>query len=38
MELETVKSDLRNYIRENYRVPQDDPDFNDNVHLYDYDF
>jgi acyl carrier protein len=38
MELETVKSELRNYIREQYRVPQDDPDFNDSVHLYDYGY
>jgi methoxymalonate biosynthesis acyl carrier protein len=38
MELETIKSELRNYIRENYRVSQDDPDFNDNVHLYDYGY
>jgi acyl carrier protein len=38
MELESIKSELRNYIRENYRVPPDDPDFNDTVHLYDYGF
>jgi acyl carrier protein len=38
MELETIKAELRNYIREKYRVPQDDPDFNDSVHLYDYGF
>ncbi len=36
MEMESIKSELRNYIREKYRVPQDDPDFNDTVHLYDY--
>jgi acyl carrier protein len=38
MELETIKSELRNYIRENYRVSNDDPDFNDAVHLYDYGY
>ena len=38
MELETIKTELRNYIRENYRVPQDDPDFSDTVHIYDYGF
>jgi acyl carrier protein len=38
MELETIKSELRNYIRENYRVSNDDPDFNDSVHLYDYGY
>ena len=38
MELEAIKSELRNYIRENYRVSQDDPDFNDSIHLYDYGY
>jgi acyl carrier protein len=38
MEMEAVKSELRNYIRENYRVSQDDPEFNDHVHLYDYGY
>jgi acyl carrier protein len=38
MELEAIKSELRNYIRENYRVSNEDPDFNDTVHLYDYGY
>lgn len=38
MELENIKTELRNYIRENYRVPADDPDFSDTVHLYDYGY
>jgi methoxymalonate biosynthesis acyl carrier protein len=38
MEIEEIKTELRNYIRENYRVPQDDPDFSDTVHIYDYGF
>ena len=38
MEMETIKSELRNYIREKYRVPADDPDFSDSVHLYDYGY
>jgi D-alanine--poly(phosphoribitol) ligase subunit 2 len=38
MELDTIKTELRNYIRENYRIPQDDPDFSDSVHVYDYGF
>ena len=38
MELETIKLELRNFIRENYRVPENDPDFNDTVHLYDYGY
>lgn len=38
MELESIKSELRNYIRENYRVSETDPDFSDTVHLYDYGY
>jgi acyl carrier protein len=38
MEIETIKSELRNYIRENYRIPQDDPDFSDSINIYDYGF
>jgi acyl carrier protein len=38
MEVESIKSELRNYIRENYRVSPDDPDFNDKAHLYDYGY
>jgi methoxymalonate biosynthesis acyl carrier protein len=38
MDIETIKSELRVYIRENYRVPQDDPDFSDAIHLYDYGY
>jgi len=38
MEMEAIKTELRNYIRENYHIPQDDPDFSDNVHLYDYGY
>ena len=38
MEMESIKTELRNYIREKYRVPADDPDFNDTVHLYDYGY
>ena len=38
MEIEAIKTELRNYIRENYRVPPDDPDFSDSIHLYDYGF
>lgn len=38
METESVKTEIRNYIREKYNVPADDPDFNDTVHVYDYGF
>jgi acyl carrier protein len=38
MEIETIKSELRNYIREKYNVSPEDPDFSDTVHLYDYGY
>jgi len=38
MELDAIKSELKNYIRETYKIPVDDPDFNDSVHLYDYGY
>lgn len=33
-----IQSRLRSYIRERYNVPQDDPDFTDDVHLFDYGY
>ena len=38
MELEPIKAEVRNHIREQYRVAADDPDFSDDVHLYDYGY
>ena len=38
MELETIKTEVRNHIRDKYRVAADDPDFSDEVHLYDYGY
>jgi D-alanine--poly(phosphoribitol) ligase subunit 2 len=38
MEFETIKSELRSYIRDNYKISHDDPDFSDQVHLYDYGY
>jgi acyl carrier protein len=38
MELETIKAELRNHIREKYQVSPEDQDFNDTVHLYDYGY
>lgn len=32
--LETVQSDVRNFIRQNYSIAADDRDFTDDVHLY----
>jgi D-alanine--poly(phosphoribitol) ligase subunit 2 len=38
MELEQIKTQLRNYLRQRYEVPADDEDFNDDVHLFDYGY
>lgn len=36
--LNEIKETLRNYILEQFDVEQDDPDFSDDVHLFDYGF
>ena len=33
-----VKDTLRSYIMEHFEIPADDPDFVDDVHLFDYFF
>lgn len=33
-----VKETLRNYILEHFEIEADDPDFGDDVHLFDYGF
>lgn len=33
-----VKETLRNYILEHFEIDADDPDFADDVHLFDYGF
>jgi len=38
MELNNAINDLRAFIRENFKVPADDSDFNDDVHLFDYGY
>ena len=38
MQIEEIKTQLRNYIRERYEVPEGDEDFNDEVHLFDYGY
>ena len=35
MNVDSVSSDLRNYIRQKYSVGEDDSEFSDNVHLYE---
>ena len=34
LSVETVQSDVRNFIRQNYSIADDDRDFTDDVHLY----
>lgn len=36
--LDKIKDELRNYIITNFEVDADDPDFSDDVHLFDYGF
>jgi|ERR1051326_4734977 D-alanine--poly(phosphoribitol) ligase subunit 2 len=35
---DSIKVELRAYIRDRYRVAEEDPDFTDDVHLYDYGY
>ena len=38
MELEDATRTLRNYIRERFKIQQNDPDFNDDVQMFDYGY
>jgi acyl carrier protein len=38
MELDDVRQELRNFIRVRFGIPDDDPEFNDDVHLFDYGY
>lgn len=38
MQIEEIKAALRQYIREQFNVPAEDKDFNDDVHLFDYGY
>jgi acyl carrier protein len=38
MDLTQAKDALRTYIREHYNIPMNDPDFNDDTHLFDYGY
>jgi acyl carrier protein len=33
-----IADQLRAFIRQKYKIPDDDPDFNDDVHLFDYGY
>ena len=36
--LEQIKDTLRDYIMEHFDIEPDDPDFSDEVHLFDYGY
>ena len=36
--MDNVKDTLRSYILEHFQIEADDPDFGDDVHLFDYGF
>jgi D-alanine--poly(phosphoribitol) ligase subunit 2 len=38
MELDAIIGELRSFIRERFKVAENDPDFNDDVHLFDYGY
>jgi len=38
MEIEEGMLELRKFIREHFKVPETDPDFNDDVHLFNYGY
>lgn len=38
MDIARAMDELRTFIRQRYNIPLDDPDFNDDVHLFDYGY
>ena len=36
--MDNVKDTLRSYILEHFHIEADDPDFGDDIHLFDYGF
>ena len=37
-QISQIATKLRAFIREKFRIPDNDPDFNDDVHLFDYGY
>ena len=33
-----IANELRAFIRQHFKVPHDDPDFSDDIHLFDYGY
>lgn len=38
MQTDQIKSQLNEFIRKRFNVPDNDPEFNDEVHLFDYGY
>jgi methoxymalonate biosynthesis acyl carrier protein len=38
MEIQDIMAELQRYIRQQYKVAEKDPDFTDDVHLFDYGY
>ena len=38
MQSNQISSDLRSFIKKQFKVPETDPDFTDDVHLFDYGY
>ena len=38
MEIQEIMFKLRNFIIKQYKIPENDPDFTDGVHLFDYGY
>jgi acyl carrier protein len=38
MDTHAIASELRSFIREHFKVPEDDPDFNDKIDLFNYGY
>jgi methoxymalonate biosynthesis acyl carrier protein len=38
MQTESIVPELRSFIRDKFKIPEGDQDFNDDVHLFDYGY
>jgi methoxymalonate biosynthesis acyl carrier protein len=38
MDTENISSELRNFVRQRFSIPEDDPDFTDDVDLFNYGY
>jgi D-alanine--poly(phosphoribitol) ligase subunit 2 len=38
MNIEEVITELRGFIRDHFRIPENDPDFNDDIDLFNYGY